>query len=153
MPCSCFTHSHDTLDGVFHRLQILCDAVPPLPPTPGALFFLEFSFWIDRREALGALGWVCVRSPGPDPQPTPPNSISRLAALEGSRQHAEIWKVLNNLLVEGGRGGGSGRPGGGGGIVKTGGWGREETECKIVHIPPFCLALFLVPSHTDNPPP
>lgn len=37
--------------------------------------------------------------------------------------------------------------------MKTGGWGRKETECKIVHIPPFCLALFPVPSHADTPPP
>lgn len=39
-----------------------------------------------------------VRSPSLDPQPFPPNSISGLAALP---RHAEIWKVLNNLLVEG----------------------------------------------------
>lgn len=100
MPCSCFTHSHDTLDGVSHRLQMLSEAISLRFPA----HFSDFSYWIHRREALGAFSLLCVRSPNLDPQPTPPNSISRVAALEGSRQQAEIWKVLNNLLVEGGRG-------------------------------------------------
>lgn len=42
-----------------------------------------------------------VKSPSLDPQPFPPNSISRLAALPEGRRHAEIWKALNNLLVKG----------------------------------------------------
>lgn len=126
-----------------HQLHVLSDAISLRFPA----LFAKFSDWIRQREALGAFSLWRARSPSLDPQPTPPNSISRLAALEGSRQHAEIWKVLKQPA--GGGGAGSRWPGGGGGIVKTGGWGRKETECKIVLIPPFCLALFPLSSHID----
>lgn len=88
-----------------------------------------------------------VRSPSLDPQPFPPNSISRLAALPGGRRHAEIWKALNNLLVKG-----TGEEKVGGGGVKEGsekwGMGEKRNRIKNCSYTALCLALLPVPSHT-----
>ena len=100
-----------------------------------------------------------VRSPGLDPQPFPPNSISRLEALPGGRRHAEIWKVLNNLLVGGGSGKGKvgggadegEREGCGGGGSKKWGMGEERKRIQncsyaalLPRSAPFLLLLLLL---------
>lgn len=109
-----------------------------------------FSYVIHQWEALIAFRFIMVRSPSLDPQPFLPNSISSLAALEAARQHAEIWKVLNNLLVEGT--GGVGVMVGDGGKWKMGDGGERKQNTKLFIYRPFCLALLAVSTHTDWPP-
>lgn len=78
----------------------------------------------------------------------PPNSISRLAALPGGRRHAEIWKVLNNLLVEGDWGRGE-VWGGGGWRMKEGRekWGMGEKRNRIQN----CSYTALLPGSAPFP--
>lgn len=85
------------------------DEVPHLPQMPSNVISLwhltpfqpcSVFFWSRRWEAPDPLLCVVV-VPSWTHNPSPPNSISSLAALPGGRRHVEIWKVLNNLLAEG----------------------------------------------------
>lgn len=123
-------------------MPIRLAAVPP-PHAPWMLFLIcfracqmSFPFGFQLLCVFSFLGppWggahslrvYYVRSLCLHPESFPPNSTSSLTAFLGGRRHVEIWKVLKQPAGGGDRG----KVGGREGQVKSGGWGRKETEYK-----------------------
>lgn len=109
---------------------------------------IVFSYLSHQWEALIAFRFIMSGAPAWTHNLFPPNSISRLASLPGGWRHAEIWKVLNNLLVEGT---GEGKVGGGWRRErgsKKWGMGVKRNRIQNCSYTALCLALLPFPSHT-----
>lgn len=123
-PCSCFSLSH-TLDAVSHLLQRLSNVISLWSQLLWVFFFLG-----PPLGGAHSLYVYYVRSPCLDPQPFSAKFHQQSCSF--SRRPTACWNLESIKQPAGGgdRGKEGGKVGGREGQVKSGGWGRKETEYK-----------------------